>query len=75
MTPEQILEATGLPTIREVVRVTGVTAQAVYKWRRIPSEHCLAIEAANEGRRTRYQMRPDVYGRAPRGTKPRKKAA
>lgn len=32
----------------------------------VPAEHCLAIEAATEGRVSRHELRPDVYGPKPR---------
>jgi DNA-binding transcriptional regulator YdaS (Cro superfamily) len=32
---------------------------------RVPSERCVAIEQATEGRVTRHDLRPDVFGEAP----------
>lgn len=41
------------------------TAWAVQKWRRIPADRVLQMERATQGRVTRYQLRPDLYGDAP----------
>lgn len=39
----------------------------IYHWLRskVPAEHCAAIESATQGRVTRYQLRPDIFGSAP----------
>jgi len=42
-----------------------VTYQAVQKWirkKRVPAERARDIERATQGRVTRYQLRPDVFG-------------
>ena len=39
----------------------GISRQAFYGWKRIPVGHVLKIEQLIERRRTRYEMRPDVY--------------
>lgn len=44
-----------------------LTKQAVSMWKkskRIPVEHVLALEELSEGRYTRHQMRPDIFGSA-----------
>lgn len=64
MTPDEILAATGLGSINEVASVAGVTRQAVYKWRSVPAEHCIAIELATSGKRSRHDLRPDIFGPA-----------
>lgn len=50
-------------------RIGGKVKQAhVWNWLRsgrAPAEHCRAIEEAVEGRVTRYQLRPDVFGTRP----------
>lgn len=47
----------------------GVTPQAVWRWRRVPAEHALAIEKLTGIPRER--LRPDIFG-APR-TRPRRR--
>ena len=49
----------------------NVTPAHVWNWLNraagaAPAEYCLAIEAATSGAVTRYALRPDVFGRAPR---------
>lgn len=43
----------------------GVTKAAVWQWksegRKVPVEHCLAIERATNGAVTRRDLRPDDY--------------
>lgn len=58
----------GLLTVRQVAELCEVTVQAVYKWEkseRIPAEYCRAIEQATNGKVTRYELRPDVFGVGP----------
>lgn len=46
----------------------GVSYQAIQKWirkKRVPAERARAIESATQGRVTRYQLRPDIFGSAP----------
>lgn len=52
-------------------RIGGEVKQAhVWHWINksggsVPAEHCRAIEEATEGKITRYELRPDVFGPAP----------
>lgn len=46
-------------------RAIGCTPQAVDQWEICPGGRVLAIEAATEGKVTRYELRPDLYGQAP----------
>lgn len=39
----------------------GISAQAVWKWCRVPAERVLAVEAATNGEVTRHDLRPDLY--------------
>lgn len=51
-----------------LARCLGIRAQAVQQWAatgRVPAERCLAIERATEGKVSRYDLRPDVFGPAP----------
>lgn len=52
----------------ELARLLGLSQQTVNFWfvsRRVPAEHCRRIEALTDGRVTRYQLRPDVFGKGP----------
>jgi DNA-binding transcriptional regulator YdaS (Cro superfamily) len=44
-----------------VARVCGITSQAVSQWRRVPPQHCIAIERATSGAVTRSELRPDLW--------------
>jgi DNA-binding transcriptional regulator YdaS (Cro superfamily) len=48
-----------------------ISTAAVSKWVRIPAEHCIQLSKLSRGRFTPEQMRPDIFGPAPR----RRKAA
>lgn len=41
----------------------AVTPQAVSKWKQVPPQHCIALEAATGV--SRYRQRPDVFGPEP----------
>lgn len=45
-------------------RHLGITRQAVEDWDRVPAKHCLTVERLTGI--SRYQLRPDIYGEAPR---------
>lgn len=49
-----------------LARAIGVRQQHVWNWLnrdgKTPAEHVLAIERAVEGRVTRHELRPDVFG-------------
>lgn len=42
----------------------GISPMAVNKWikNRVPAERCAAVEKATEGKVTRQQLRPDIFG-------------
>jgi len=49
----------------ELARRVGVRQGTLWKWLKkgiAPAEHVLAIERATNGKVTRYQLRPDVFG-------------
>lgn len=49
--------------------LVGVTQGRVSQWiagERVPAERCNDIEAATAGAVTRYELRPDVFGGAPK---------
>jgi DNA-binding transcriptional regulator YdaS (Cro superfamily) len=60
-------------------RMGGPVKQGhVWKWLRmdrIPAERAIAIERATDGRVTRQELRPDLFGEPEPKPKPRKKAA
>lgn len=44
----------------------GIAQSAVSNWRirgQVPAERCIAIEKATHGQVTRYDLRPDVFGK------------
>jgi DNA-binding transcriptional regulator YdaS (Cro superfamily) len=56
----------GLLTVRQVAELCSLSVQAIYKWEkseRIPAEYCRTIERATNGQVTRYELRPDVFGK------------
>jgi DNA-binding transcriptional regulator YdaS (Cro superfamily) len=59
--------------VSKLASLIGVRQNAVSNWRtrgQVPAEHCLSIEQAVEGKVTRYELRPDVFG-APPDNEPR----
>ncbi|WP_322069937.1 transcriptional regulator [Paraburkholderia bannensis] len=50
---------------RALAEILGVTKGAVHQWmipgRRVPIEHCAAIESATNGQVTRQMLRPDDW--------------
>ena len=60
---DRILELLG--GYASVGRILKITTSAVHQWRKVPAEHCLALERAAKGQITRYEMRPDIFGPAP----------
>ena len=40
----------------------GISAQAVYKWSRVPAKRALDIEAVLAGKLSRHELRPDIFG-------------
>lgn len=47
----------------ELARMLGIRRSAISPWERCPAEHVLELEYRTEGRVTRYQLRPDIFGR------------
>lgn len=62
-----------------LAKVLGVTPQQVNQWvlgtRPVPPGRCRAIEDATGGVVTRYDLRPDVFGRPEQGRKGEEAAA
>lgn len=46
----------------ELARYIGITVQAVGQWKVAPAARVLQIEAVTDGKVTRHQLRPDVFG-------------
>jgi DNA-binding transcriptional regulator YdaS (Cro superfamily) len=57
-----IAAAGSLTTLASKLRVT---IQAVSQWSAVPPDRCLDVE--RETGVSRYELRPDVYGRPPEG--------
>jgi len=47
----------------KLASLLGITPQAISQWKRTPVNHVLKIEEATGGEVTRYELRPDIYGR------------
>lgn len=64
---EKAIKACGSQS--ELARRIGSNVRTghIYYWLRngVPAEHCIDIENAAEGRVTRYDLRPDVFGQQP----------
>lgn len=60
----------------ELARRIGKKQAHIWNWlnrdKQLPAEVVLAIEGATEGRVTRHELRPDIFGPAP---KPERKRA
>jgi hypothetical protein len=50
-----------------------LTVQAVAQWVDVPPDRCLEVERATGI--TRYELRPDIYGKPPKGTGKRPKTS
>lgn len=56
-------------TQARLAEVCDQRPQEVYRWvkrGKPPAQYCLAIEEATGGAVTRYDLRPDVFGPAPK---------
>lgn len=63
MKPRDLFKAKGIKQA-DVARWISRTPANVNQWKQIPADYVLTIERESEARITRYEMRPDVYGRA-----------
>ena len=61
----------------DLAKLLGVTESAVSQWKRVPLQRALEIEEKTDGRVTRYDMRPDIFGAPTSAAKrpPRRTAA
>lgn len=67
MTPKEALKTLKKRAVYDTVIASwcGCTKQSVGRWKKIPPEHVLKLEAVPEVGMTRYQMRRDIFGAAP----------
>jgi DNA-binding transcriptional regulator YdaS (Cro superfamily) len=63
-------EAAGGKNI-DLAKLLGVTESAVSQWKRVPYQRAIEIEEKTEGRLTRHDLRPDVFGAPPKQKKGR----
>lgn len=52
-------------SLYRLCQILGLTTNAVYQWRRnntVPLKYLKKLEELSEGRITRKQMRPDIFG-------------
>lgn len=53
----------------ELARRLNVIPSVIGNWRmreQVPAERCIDVENATKGKVTRYELRPDVFGHAPK---------
>jgi DNA-binding transcriptional regulator YdaS (Cro superfamily) len=51
-------------TQRDLAKALGISPQSINKWKQqIPAERVLDVERLCDSAVTRYEMRPDVFGR------------
>jgi DNA-binding transcriptional regulator YdaS (Cro superfamily) len=53
-------------TQENLARELGIRSPSISEWRargRVPLERCVKIEKATKGQVTRYDLRPDVFGK------------
>lgn len=62
--PEDILRAE-FGSLYRLAKTLGLQPNAVYQWQnrgRVPFKHIREIEVLSEGRVTRKELRPDIFG-------------
>lgn len=52
--------------VASMAKLLGITTQAVGQWEVAPPNRVLKIEEATRGLVTRHDLRPDVFGAAPK---------
>jgi len=50
----------------DLAKLLGISPSAISQWAKVPYRRALQIEARTDGRVTREELRPDVFGEAPR---------
>lgn len=64
---ERAIEIAGGPSA--LASLLETSPNVVGNWRlrkQVPADRCIAIESATEGRVTRHDLRPDVFGKQER---------
>lgn len=74
LTTEPLQKAIGVAGGQTALaRALGVRQGHVWAWLnrtgKVPANHCLRIEEVTKGKVTRYDLRPDVFGPAPKTSK------
>lgn len=59
----RLLKVRKLFTTHDLVRICGVSRQALSTWRDVPAKHALAIAEASEGKLTKEFLAPNFYKR------------
>lgn len=49
----------------DLARLLGLTESAISQWKRIPPNRAIEIEEKTGGKVTRYELRPDFFGKRP----------
>lgn len=69
MNLEPLDRAISLLKTQEALAVAlGIRSPSISLWRKrgkVPVERCASIEAATDGKVTRHDLRPDIFGTAP----------
>mgnify|MGYP000585399846 FL=1 len=48
----------------DLARLLGITESAVSQWKVVPPDRAIEIEKKTNGKVTRYDIRPDFFGKA-----------
>lgn len=63
---ERAIEIAGGPSALAAILATSPSVVGNWRLRKkAPPDRCIAIEEATDGKVTRYDLRPDVFGDAP----------
>lgn len=57
--------------VRSLAATLGLLPQHINNWksRGVPAPWCLPLEEASEGKASRHDLRPDIFGPAPKALK------
>ena len=48
----------------DLAKLLGITESAVSQWKTVPPDRAIEIERKTKGKVTRYDLRPDYFGKA-----------